>query len=295
MAPKKVIKAAPKKAAPPTPAPKKAAEKDKKAASNAKKNSKAEEEDAMSETHSSPGRRVTGRREENEKESPSEAASRSMRVAGSPAGSAGKPSPVKSTLAVSKTKRLNVSLDEPQGSSVSALEQGLVKLRRDGRLCDVNIISGFGRIPAHRTVLAAHSEKLAERFKDQLITELDLQPASHEAVEIVVRWTYGEVSADNFQPTTPKVNEEVLRISFEFGLPLLSELCAARLAETVDTSNAVPSVRLCEEYGLPKLRAAIVKAIVEDSFALDAVAKDPTTLSHPGLMRELLASIAQAA
>jgi len=294
MAPKKVIKAAPKKAAPPTPAAKKAAEKDKKAA---KKNSKAEEEDAMSETHSSPGRRVTGRREENEKESPSEAAARSMRVtgAGSPAGSAGKPSPSKSTVAVSKTKRLNVSLDEPQGSSAAALESGLVKLRREGRLCDVNIISGFGRIPAHRTVLAAHSEKLAERFKDQLITELDLQPASHEAVEIVVRWTYGEVSADNFQPTTPKVNEEVLRISFEFGLPLLSDLCAARLAESVDTSNAVASVRLCEEFGLPKLRAAIVKAIVEDSFALDAVAKDPNTLSHPGLMRELLASIAQAA
>ncbi|CAE7040021.1 unnamed protein product, partial [Symbiodinium natans] len=48
-------------------------------------------------------------------------------------------------------------------------------------------------------------------------------------------------------------------------------------------------------FGLSKLRAALVQGIVEDQVVLDAVAKDPATLTHPPLMRELLASIASKA
>jgi len=212
----------------------------------------------------------------------------------SPGSAASRVSTQEGALVQSRTKRLRVHLDPPEANSPLALEQGLVRLRRNSQLCDITIISGFGRIPAHRVVLAAHSEKLAARFHDQP-AELDLQPASHEAVDIVVRWLYGEVDPANFQPSTSKINEEVLRISSELGLPRLAHLCAMRLAESVDTGTAVAAVRLCEEYGLPTLRAAIVDAVVNDSQALKAVSMDANTLTHPALMRELLSAIAQAA
>lgn len=197
-------------------------------------------------------------------------------------------------LAKRRTNTLHVQFDPPQANSFAALEQGLVLLRRNTKLCDVTIISSSGRIPAHRVVLAAHSEKLATRFQDQT-SELDLRPASHEAVDVVVRWLYCEVDPANFNPTTPTVNEEILRISSELGLPRLADFCAMRLAESVDTASAVSAVRLCEEYGLPTLRAAIVDAIVSDARALKEVSMGASTLTHPVLMRELLAAIAAQA
>eukprot|EP00439_Symbiodinium_sp_Y106_P047447 s2623_g6.t1 len=91
--------------------------------------------------------------------------------------------------------------------------------------------------------------------------ELDFHQASHEAVDYVVRFCYGEVKQDSFQPSTSKVNEEILKISSECGLPTLTELCAVRLSSEATTANVVQSVRLCEEFGLSKLREALVKGI----------------------------------
>mmetsp|Transcript_28858 Transcript_28858/g.54096 ORF Transcript_28858/g.54096 Transcript_28858/m.54096 type:complete len:267 (+) Transcript_28858:52-852(+) len=225
-----------------------------------------------------------------------EVASPSPSRARTPVSSAATPSPARALVAKPSPARLRVQF-RPQGSGKSGpsvLEQGLVRLRRSSQLCDVSIVSGFGKIPAHRAVLGAHSEVLAQRLQDMQPpqAELDFQQASHEAVDYVVRFCYGEVTQESFQPSTSKVNEEILKIASECGLPPLAELCAARLAAEASTANVVTSVRLCEEFGLPKLRAALVKGLVEDPAALNAVAKDPGTLQHPALMRELLASIA---
>mmetsp|Transcript_37730 Transcript_37730/g.88607 ORF Transcript_37730/g.88607 Transcript_37730/m.88607 type:complete len:264 (+) Transcript_37730:60-851(+) len=230
----------------------------------------------------SPPRRVTGR--SGSQESPAHANTPSSMAS---------PSPARALVAKASPARLRVQF-RPEQAAPSTLEQGLVRLRRGSQLCDVSIVSGFGRIPAHKAVLAAHSETLAKRLQDGQ-AELDFHQASHEAVDYVVRFCYGEVKQDSFQPSTSKVNEEILKISSECGLPTLTELCAVRLSSEATTANVVQSVRLCEEFGLSKLREALVKGIVEDHVALDAVAKDPATLSHPPLMRELLASIASKA
>lgn len=231
------------------------------------------------EPESSP-RRVSTRTEESQ-ESP--------HVGGSTTAS---PSPSRQLMVKASPARLQVDFRASSGGQ-SSLEEGLVRLRRNSQLCDVNITSGFGKIPAHRAVLAAHSEVLARQLQDT--AELDLHQASHEAVDLVVKFCYGEVREDAFVPTSSKVNEEILKISSDFGLPALSDLCAARLAAEATTANVVASVRLCEDYGLPRLRTALVKGIVEDPLVLDAVAKDPVTLTHPALMRELLAYIASKA
>lgn len=199
------------------------------------------------------------------------------------------PSPKKNSVA--KPSCFNIEYDLPERSGLSSLEDGLVRLRRSNQFCDVVVVSSSGRIPAHRIVLGAHSDKLASVLHAGQ-AELDLQPASQEAVELVVRWLYGEVSPTNFKPSTPKVNEEVLRITSELGLPLLAELCAMRLAEATNSTNLVASVRLCEDFGLPKLREKFVAAVVNDRLSLDVIARDPATLGHPVLMRELLAGIA---
>lgn len=291
MPPKKVIKADPKKAGAKNQqaaVPAKKASQQKRTA----KNSELEEPEPSEaeEALRSPPRKSPPRRnlEKSTHESPAPSAP-------SPGSAASRGSTNEAgILAQRRTNALQVQFDAPQGNSLAALEQGLVLLRRSSKLCDVTIISSSGQIPAHRVVLAAHSEKLATRFQDQS-SELDLRPASHEAVDAVVRWLYCEVNSANFNPTTPKVNEEILRISSELGLPRLADLCAMRLAESVDTSSAVSAVRLCEEYALPTLRAAIVEAIVSDARALKEVSIDASTLTHPVLMRELLAAIATQA
>ncbi|CAE8735203.1 unnamed protein product, partial [Polarella glacialis] len=277
MPPKKVVpKAASKKAPPPPPPPpvKKAAPK---AVVAKKASSKEEESEPPSPEESPQKKRITGRKDSpspaaaSPVESPASAAARVMQFGSSPgvpvsprSAALVPASPQQAVLATRPVPgRLRVLMEAPRGTA-GILEEGLIRLRRNSKFCDVTIVSGFGRIPAHRAVLASHSEKLAARLESAPApVELDLQLASHEAVDLVVRFVYGEVSAEKFQPSTPKVNEEVLRISSELGLPLLAELCALRLAEAADTSNVVPSVRLCEEYGLPDLRAALLSAIVE--------------------------------
>jgi len=179
-----------------------------------------------------------------------------------------------------------------------ALGAGLVRQRRVGHLCDATVVAGGGRISVHRVVLAAHSELITDRLTQEEgsdVYELKLEDISHESAEILVRWLYGEVSGDSYTPVSSKVNEEVLQLSSEFGLPGLSELCGVHLAAGLDVTNVVSRICLCDKYGLPRLRTSLVQSLAEDSRALHAVARDPATVGHPELMRELLASLAKKA
>lgn len=173
----------------------------------------------------------------------------------------------------------------------SPLLEGLLEFRRTGQLCDAALLaSGGARFPVHRLVLSAQSAVLEQRLRQG--AELELAAAGHEAVELLARWLYGEVDDSSYRPSSLRVNEEVLRASSDLGLPRLSELCALHLARQADVGNVVSAVQLCEEYGLPELRGALIRALVEDRPALDIVSRDPATMGHPALMRELLAALA---
>lgn len=181
------------------------------------------------------------------------------------------------------------------GQQIAPLAEGLVGLRRKLHRCDAVILAGGGaRIPVHAVVLASQSVVL-DRKLEEGGPEVDLGNVSHEAAHYLVRWIYGEISVDTYTPANAKVNEEVLRLASELGLPLLAQICSTRLANDVTIKNVVERVRLCEAFGLPELRAALVSALVDDRHALDAVARDEATLGHPALMRELLASLATKA
>ena len=201
------------------------------------------------------------------------------------------PSPNRPAVEASPARlRVDFQATSVGGSGQNSLEQGLVRLRSNNQLCDMNVITNSGKIAVHRAVLAAQSEMLTQKLQEG--GDLDLHEASHEAVELVVKFCYGEVKEDGFAPSTSEVNEEILKISSNLALPSLSQLCAGRLAMDATTTNVVASVRLSEEYSLLSLRAALVKGILEDPAVLETVAKDPVTLNHPALMRELLAFIA---
>ncbi|OLP79504.1 hypothetical protein AK812_SmicGene40197 [Symbiodinium microadriaticum] len=64
-------------------------------------------------------------------------------------GSIASPSPTRALVAKASPARLRVQF-RPEQAAPSTLEQGLVRLRRGSQLCDVSIVSGFGRIPAHK-------------------------------------------------------------------------------------------------------------------------------------------------
>lgn len=177
--------------------------------------------------------------------------------------------------------------DSPQ------LGTGLVALRRANKLCDTTVMATSGaRIAVHGVVLAAHSELLRNKL-NEAGSVIELEFASYEAVDLFVRWAYGEIDAKAYEPSSPKVNEEVLQISSDLQMSQLSELCAMRMADGVDTGNVVDRIRICEDFGLPKLRAALIAGIIKETRVLNSVAQNPATLKHPALMRELLSAIAQ--
>lgn len=179
-----------------------------------------------------------------------------------------------------------------KGPMSSPVMECLLECRRTGRLCDAALLAAGGaRFPVHRLVLAAQSAVMERRLSEG--TELDLG-ACHETVDLLARWLYGEVDEATYRPSSARVNEEMLRLSSDLGLPRLSEMCALYLARHADVGNVVPAVQLCEEYGLPDLRSALIVALVDDRSALDIVSRDPATIGHPALMRELLAALAGA-
>ncbi|CAK0898483.1 unnamed protein product [Prorocentrum cordatum] len=185
---------------------------------------------------------------------------------------------------------LRVRYEAADAPRPAPLRGGLLRLQREGRLCDAALLVAGERLPVHRVVLAAHSDDLGDR------SELDLQAMSREAADILLLYLYGEVAdAAAFSPSSGQVLEEVLQLAFELGLAPLAELCAARLAADTDVANVAARVRLCEQRGLPRLREALVRALLEDGAALQTVAQDAVTVNHPALMQELLAAIAQQA
>mmetsp|Transcript_15849 Transcript_15849/g.50725 ORF Transcript_15849/g.50725 Transcript_15849/m.50725 type:complete len:317 (-) Transcript_15849:183-1133(-) len=243
--------------------------------------------------HSEKGCRIGFHEPVAHKDSPGTAAARVMQV--STGGAAAPEKRWASPLKQPPKDRLRVSYAPPEAGVAPSLCSGLVALRNGGNLCDAAVLAGGGqRLPVHRLVLAANSDALSSRLQGET-GELDLKAYSHEAVELLVRWLYGEVHIGSYAPSSEQVNEEVLRFSSEFRLPPLAELCALHLAKNVEVKNVVARIRLCEEFGLPRLRSTLVGALCEDRHMLDAVARDASTLCHPALMRELLASIARQA
>eukprot|EP00929_Paragymnodinium_shiwhaense_P045010 TRINITY_DN23050_c0_g3_i3.p1 TRINITY_DN23050_c0_g3~~TRINITY_DN23050_c0_g3_i3.p1 ORF type:complete len:242 (-),score=40.19 TRINITY_DN23050_c0_g3_i3:465-1190(-) len=136
---------------------------------------------------------------------------------------------------------LSIAYTTPGDGAAPVLE-GLVKMRRAGTFCDATVVAAGGaKISVHRAVLAAGSATLAERVKlaqSAQSAELNLGSVSHEAADILVRWLYGEVSAAVFRPSTSQVNEEVLKLSSELGLPLLRACSLFSRAATLCTHHA---------------------------------------------------------
>jgi hypothetical protein len=240
--------------------------------------------------------------EEEEEEEEEDEAEEEAPVAPSPKRISTKSSPKSPLRAIVESppkKRSATSALQVQysvtGKLHAPLAEGLVQLRRKLHRCDAAILAGGGaRIPVHAVVLASQSPVL-DRKLEEGGPEVDLGNASHEAANYLVRWIYGEIAVDNYTPANSKVNEEVLQLAAELGLPMLGQICSTCLATGVTIKNVVDRVRLCEAFGLPELRAALVVALVEDRAALDAVARDEATLGHPALMRELLAAVAAKA
>lgn len=187
---------------------------------------------------------------------------------------------------------------EPQGPLAVQPSQGLLEMRRTGTMCDLKLVaeSGSGAaIPVHRVVLAALSSTLLERMLATSEPEMRLK-CSHEAADLLVRWMYGEVAdEESFNPSTVDVNEEVLRVAVELGLTGLVELCCGRLAVGLVAANVVHRIVLCDELRLPRLRAALRAALLQDQDTLFAVSQDASLLTFPALMGELLAALASGA
>lgn len=210
-----------------------------------------------------------------------------------------------------------------QRAGAKALTSGLAGLFQKSVLVDVALQCAGKTFLAHKAVLAAQSAVFrkgvatptpetalpqgegasgdaaatpqapaggaAAPAKPSPRKEIKLEMVSNpEAVQLMLDLMYEGLDASSYNPATPEVNKDVLRLAHSFELPSLQECAAQYLARGIDTANVVERLAVCEEFGLDELRDGIAGELVTQAESFLEVASSTEIRSHPGLMRLLL-------
>mmetsp|Transcript_77667 Transcript_77667/g.240662 ORF Transcript_77667/g.240662 Transcript_77667/m.240662 type:complete len:575 (-) Transcript_77667:130-1854(-) len=164
----------------------------------------------------------------------------------------------------------------------TALAAGLRELRVKGRLCDLALVVGGERLPAHQAVLAAASAPLRTYILDGLdrlrdgkegsavdgaeaagaaVTseplELELEGVScATAATVMLDHVYG-ASDGAALPEAESAIRDVLRLASALELPRLRERAAQWLVRGVSATNAPQRLSICDEFGFSALHNRI--------------------------------------
>jgi len=154
------------------------------------------------------------------------------------------------------------SLEGPFGAN--ALVAGLHELRLKRQLCDVILVCGTERLPAHQVVLAAMSDRLREHFTNccpeangntgpdglEPLMESAPQPielqltgvTSADAVKAMLDHMYAS-SSDSNEELPEKLVPDILQLTAAFDVPGLKERCSAHGHNDQQSSVLVQGLR----------------------------------------------------
>lgn len=190
----------------------------------------------------------------------------------------------------------SLSLQAPTAANPSALAAGLCELQIKGSLCDLVLVVGGERLPAHQAVLAAASAPLRRYILDSLAALLEQHAAPREAASEASKARAPQVSCEPVElelagvscpeaarvflnhvygapgaaplPDTEAAIRDVLRLAHAFELPRLRESAAQWLSRGVNAGNAPERLSICEEFGFVALGSRIQELASEQAAPL---------------------------
>ena len=147
------------------------------------------------------------------------------------------------------------------GEHFPNLMVNLNNLRKEGSLCDIDIVIGDTRIRAHKCVLAAGSDYFKSLFcgpMKQNVSEVDLTTVIDdiESVTAVIDFLYtGDINIDNENLGL------VLKLSSFLVMDMLRGMCIDYMEANQDLDNCIQFYLLASEFMVPKFNQIFAKAV----------------------------------
>ena len=141
----------------------------------------------------------------------------------------------------------------------SCLSKNIIKLWKNGQLCDVVIHAEGKRFYAHRLVMATACEYFAhQKTSESSVTEIHVPNVSAETIAEVVNYFYTSKISIHDQNV-----REMLEVSHHLGITEVLNMCVNLLSK-VTLSNAVRNMHLAHSFNLAEVMDKINKYVIEN-------------------------------
>uniref|UniRef100_H3CA21 Kelch-like family member 7 n=1 Tax=Tetraodon nigroviridis TaxID=99883 RepID=H3CA21_TETNG len=162
-------------------------------------------------------------------------------------------SPEKASCSKKKSERKCATKEEYR--QLSSIMGVMNSLRKQGTLCDVNLVVQGKHFPAHRVVLAAASHffslMFTTRMKESMSPEVELRNAEPEIIELLIEFMYTariSVNSSNVQSLLDAANQ--------YQIEPVKKMCVEFLKGQIDATNCLGISALAECMDCPELKAA---------------------------------------
>ena len=190
---------------------------------------------------------------------------------------------ISTTVTVDVANRENCDISEPLPHSAISnariqdtneeLKQAYNLLKRSPE-ADVEFIVGTVKIPAHKSMLASHSDHFAAEFNsntddplDRKVHQIVVADISPQAVDLFVQWFYGlwshdtllsmpDCSSDANVDSVPEHRLSLLRLALKYHVPKLVNMLVPVLIDRLTFDNVVDHYLTADLYQLSTLQDA---------------------------------------
>ena len=175
------------------------------------------------------------------------------------------------------------------GTHFPLVMDNLHSFKKDGSLCDIDIVVGDNRIPAHKCVLAAGSDYFKSLFcgpmkTDDTVVNLSAVTDDFESVETVIEFLYtGNIDVDDDNLAI------ILKLASFLLIGVLRANCIHYMQLSVDLDNCLQYYLLATEFMIPDLQHTLSKTVAS-RFHDCLIFKDTSLNVSPSQMKFLMES-----
>ena len=155
----------------------------------------------------------------------------------------------------------------------------------EGLFSDVILEADKRQFPAHRVILAGHSEVFRAMFhadmEEQRTSRVVIEDLSADAVSDLLTFMYTDTA-----PNVDKLALELLEAAEKYNIVRLKAVCEAELAKHLDIDNVIDWVILADTYRADQLKEAALHCITKHASDIVATEHWETLCKeHPGLVK----------
>ena len=175
------------------------------------------------------------------------------------------------------------------GTHFPLVMDNLHSFKKDGCLCDIDIVVGDNRMPAHKCVLAAGSDYFKSLFcgpmkTDDTVVNLSAVTDDFESVQTVIEFLYtGNIDVDDDNLAI------LLKLASFLLIGVLRANCIHYMQLSVDLDNCLQYYLLAAEFMIPELEHTWSKTVTS-RFHDCLIFRDSSLNVSPSQMKFLMKS-----